>query len=147
VSDRVHECLSQGQFRKSSNLADRESSWENEDWVVAIDGRLNFGEHDCERCLARVKSQLGVGTRSWPEDEINEGPTSRKPDTKQFARSIELAVRCAQSELMEKSTVVPSRKVLAGADSEGFCTPVPIEFVHPFRSFCTPGEVVTPALA
>ena len=33
------------------------------------------------------------------------------------------------------------------ADSEGFCTPVPIEFVHPFRSFCTPGEVVTPALA
>jgi ABC-type branched-subunit amino acid transport system ATPase component len=33
------------------------------------------------------------------------------------------------------------------ADSEGSCTPVPIEFVHPFRSFCTPGEVVTPALA
>jgi hypothetical protein len=37
--------------------------------------------------------------------------------------------------------------IYVGADSEGFCTPVPIEFVHPFRSFCTPGEVVTPALA
>ena len=47
-------------------------------------------------------------------------------------------------DLLEKG---PSPDQEVDADSEGFCTPVPIEFVHPFRSFCTPGEVVTPALA
>jgi acetolactate synthase-1/2/3 large subunit len=87
--------------------------------------------------------RLGAGLLTSPngrgvlseDDPLCIGNFSWDPDVRALYREADLLI------------AIGTRFQGPNADSEGSCTPVPIEFVHPFRSFCTPGEVVTPALA
>lgn len=97
------------------------------------------------RWLSRVKDRYQVTLVDLP---MNGRPTRILWHKRRFCCP---DFACPKGSWSEVDTRIAFPRLLvtdrAGAYSGGFRTPVPIESVHPFRSFRTPREVVTLALA